>query len=199
MLSSRRKPDAPEMLTVAAAGGACVQVRVVRSARRTQSIGVGWAGPGLLEARAPLNTPLREIEHAVAGLLPRLEQARARRLPPSDEQLDRRAQQLNQRYFEGQLGWRSIRFVGNQRTRLGSCTPGKGAIRISARLQNAPAWVLDYVLIHELAHLFEPNHSAAFWALVNRYPLAERARGFLLGMAYADRLPHEEDDDANGT
>ncbi len=199
MPSSRRKPDAPEMLTVAAAGGARVQVRVVRSARRTKSIGVGWAGPGLVEARAPLNTPAREIERAVAGLLPRLEQARARRLPPSDEQLDRRAQQLNQRYFEGQLVWRSVRFVGNQRTRHGSCTPGEGAIRISGRLQSAPAWVLDYVLIHELAHLLEPNHSAAFWALVDRYPLAERARGFLLGMAHAGRLPHEEDDDANRT
>ena len=54
------------------------------------------------------------------------------------------AQQLNQRYFEEQLVWRSVRFVGNQRTRHGSCTPGEGAIRISGRLQSAPAWV-NYV------------------------------------------------------
>jgi len=43
-----------------------------------------------------------------------------------------------------------------------------------------PAWVLDYVLIHELAHLIEFNHGPAFDAIVARYPKAERARGYLI-------------------
>jgi predicted metal-dependent hydrolase len=66
------------------------------------------------------------------------------------------------------------------RARYGSCTPEDGTIRLSDRLLDFPAWVRDYVLVHELAHLVEPNHSAAFWSLVARYPLAERARGFLI-------------------
>jgi predicted metal-dependent hydrolase len=49
-------------------------------------------------------------------------------------------------------------------------------------LQSQPDWVLDYVLVHEIAHLEIPDHSPEFWTLVARYPLAERARGFLLGL-----------------
>jgi predicted metal-dependent hydrolase len=41
---------------------------------------------------------------------------------------------------------------------------------------------VDYVLVHELVHLLEPGHDDRFWALVARYPRAERARGFLEGV-----------------
>ncbi len=76
----------------------------------------------------------------------------------------------------------SIRWVDNQRTRWGSCTPGNRTIRISSRVAGFPAWVLDYLIVHELAHLIEPGHGKAFQALVDRYPRAERAKGFLIAM-----------------
>ncbi len=58
-----------------------------------------------------------------------------------------------------------------------------------------PDHVLDYVLLHELAHLLVPGHGPAFWRLLASYPRLERARGFLDGLAHAEGLPPEGDDD----
>ncbi len=89
----------------------------------------------------------------------------------------------------------SVRWVDNQESRWGSCTPADGSIRISSRLAREPLWVLDYVLVHELAHLVVPRHGRAFWALVARYPRAERARGFLMARSLeADEADDEADD-----
>ena len=49
-----------------------------------------------------------------------------------------------------------------------------------------PGWVLDAVIVHELAHLVEANHSPAFHVLADRYPKQERAHGFLLAMQLTD-------------
>jgi len=83
----------------------------------------------------------------------------------------------------------SVRWVENQQARWGSCTPSDRTIRLSVRLQGMPSWVIDYVLVHELAHLLEPGHDPRFWAWVERYPQAERARGYLLGWSAAADLP----------
>lgn len=83
----------------------------------------------------------------------------------------------------------SIKWVDNQEWRWGSCTPADRTIRLSSRLAAFPSWVVDYVVVHELAHLEEGGHGRAFWNLVNRYPKTERARGFLI----AKGLDGEED------
>jgi hypothetical protein len=88
---------------------------------------------------------------------------------------------------------RDIRWVDDMRTRWGSCTPVSGTIRISSRVSTFPSWVLDYVIVHELAHLEVPDHSPAFWRLVARFPLAERARGYLIAKSGSD----DDDDRAN--
>lgn len=104
---------------------------------------------------------------------------------PSDDRLMARAKELSDRYLGGIVHPRSVRWVDNQSTRWGSCTPADRTIRISSRLQGMPLWVLDYVLLHEVVHLIEPQHDEKFWGWVNRYPKAERAKGFLEGWSAA--------------
>ena len=90
---------------------------------------------------------------------------------------------LSQQYLDGRARPTSVRWVANMTTRWGSCTTTTGEIRLSDRLQPMPAWVVDYVLLHELAHLIEPDHSPRFWQWVDRFPRAERAKGYLEGVA----------------
>ncbi len=68
--------------------------------------------------------------------------------------------------FAAQFGLTVTRVsIRNQRSRWGSCGPD-GHISLNWRLLRMPAEVQDYVLIHELMHLRQPNHSPAYWALV---------------------------------
>ncbi|MFC4050593.1 M48 family metallopeptidase [Actinomadura syzygii] len=133
-----------------------------------------------------------EEEQWIATILERLEE-RERRRRPTDADLQSRARDLSRRYLAGRADPVSVRWVANQRARWGSCTPDDGTIRLSTRLRGMPSWVVDYVLVHELAHLLIPGHGADFWELVGNYPKADRARGYLEGVAAAAHLPLEAD------
>jgi predicted metal-dependent hydrolase len=155
-------------------------VKVIRSAQRRKTVSAVLE-EGVLVIRAPESMSDAELAPIIANLKGRL-QRRTVKTPQTDEDLERRARELNRKYFNSRLRWQSIRYVTNQNSRFGSCTPDDGTIRISHRLATMPAWVRDYVLVHELAHLEEANHGPRFWQLVNRYPLTERARGYLMAV-----------------
>jgi len=149
---------------------------VVRSPRRRRTISARRRA-GVIEVVVPRGMKAAEEAMWVERMRRRIE--RAERLP-SDAELAARAAMLSERYFGGELRAASVRWSEQQQSRWGSCTVDTGAIRLSARMRGFPAWVVDYVLVHELAHLRYLGHGPRFWSLVNRYPLTERARGYLI-------------------
>jgi predicted metal-dependent hydrolase len=162
-----------------------VKVEVVRSPRRRKTITAEHRN-GRVVVRLPVGLSRAEERVWVERMVTRLEaRARTDRLN-ARRNLDRAARRLNEEYFGGLLTWESIRYVSNQRDRYGSCTPDDRTIRISHRVAEYPEWVRDYVVMHELTHLVEPTHSPRFWRLVDAYPLAERARGFLIAKGWEE-------------
>ncbi|MGH3369735.1 MAG: M48 metallopeptidase family protein [Nocardioidaceae bacterium] len=157
-----------------------------RSRRRRRTVSA-YREDDKVVVMIPARLSAGEEQEWVTTMLERLERSEKRRRP-SDARLKRRAVELSDRYLGGLARPATVRWVANQNTRWGSCTPSDRSIRLSVRLQGMPAWVIDYVLVHELAHLIESGHTPAFWAWVDRYPKAERAKGFLEGVACATQL-----------
>ncbi len=60
-------------------------------------------------------------------------------------------------------------FVRRMKTRWGSCNPRAGSIRLNTELAKKPGECLEYVVVHEMAHLLEPTHNARFVALMDRF------------------------------
>lgn len=150
-----------------------MQVEVIRSAKRRKTISARQVGD-ILRVSIPATMTKADEERWVGEMVKRME--RKDNAAPID--LPARAAALAARY--GLPSPDAIRWVDNQASRWGSCTPVDRTIRISTRVADFPSWVIDYVVVHELAHLAVRGHDHRFWALVNRYPKAERARGFLI-------------------
>jgi predicted metal-dependent hydrolase len=154
------------------------RIEVQRSARRKKTISAEIIGDALIVS-IPERMSRAEEQEWVTRMAERMSERKRRDRLNADGALARRAKDLGDRYLDGARAT-DIEWVTNQRSRWGSCSPHDGSIRLSIELTEYPAWVRDYVIVHELAHLKVADHSDAFWDLVNRYPLTERARGFLI-------------------
>ena len=154
-------------------------VEVIRSDRRNKTVSARIVD-GVIRVRIPAWMSAEDEARFVDDVVERIE--RERRSSAID--LEARARTLADEYglpYPASVTWSKI-----QRQRWGSCTIGSGEIRISDRLVDVPPWVLDSVLIHELAHLVVADHGPNFEAIMARYPLHERATGYL--MAVSDRI-----------
>jgi predicted metal-dependent hydrolase len=153
-----------------------MEIIIKRSPRRKKTIQARMVN-GAMEVLAPSQISDAALSNHIKSLQARLEKRTSTR---DDASLSARAEYLNRRYFGGELSWNSISYSSRQERMRGSCSFSEKTIRISMRLAKMPQWVEDYVIVHELAHLLAPNHGEKFKELVRRYPLAERAIGFLI-------------------
>lgn len=149
------------------------RVEVVRSAKRRKTVSAREVD-GVIRVSIPATMTRADEAKWVDEMVRRFQ----RKSASAGVDLEERAAVLAARYRLPRPD--TIRWVGNQGSRWGSCTPVDRSIRISDRLADYPPWVLDYVIVHELAHLVVAAHDARFKALVNRYPKAERALGYLM-------------------
>jgi predicted metal-dependent hydrolase len=159
------------------------EVEVRRSARRVRTVTAFREGGRTVVAIPARFTRAQEREWVERMVVRLASQDRRRR--PSDAALLTRANELSARYLGGRAQPTSVAWSSRQGQRWGSCSIGDGSIRISDRLRGVPGWVVDYVLLHELAHLLHAGHGPAFWAELEAYPRTERARGFLDGLSHA--------------
>lgn len=153
-----------------------MEVTVIRSPRRRKSAQARLVD-GVLVVRIPARSSKAEEARLVAQFRRRFEREAA----AGQVDLTVRAARLARRH--GLPKPTEIRWVSNQAHRWGSCSPDTGVVRLSDRMAAFPTWVIDHVIVHELAHLVERGHGPAFQELAHRYPLAERAEGFLIAKA----------------
>ncbi len=158
-----------------------MEVKIIRSRRRRRTIGARLVKDTLLVS-APVALSQERLDKVIADFKIRFEKKILKRELESKQNLVDIAAKLNEKYFQNKLKVNSIEYVIDQNSKFGCCDYSKARIRISHRVGLMPAWVRDYVIVHELAHLLEPNHSSAFWGIVARYELAERARGYLMAV-----------------
>jgi predicted metal-dependent hydrolase len=135
-----------------------MKVEVVRSPRRRKTVSARQVGD-VVRVSVPATMTRAEEEHWVTEMVRRF----SRRQHSAAVDLEERARGLAARF--GLAAPKSARWVDNQLQRWGSCTPSDGTVRISSRLA---------------------TDSKAFWDIVGRYPLAERARGFLMARGIDD-------------
>ena len=168
-----------------------MEVRVIRSRRRTVSLEIQRDLSVLI--RAPLGMPEEEISRFLERhrdwLARHLEEARAcqaRHPEPSPEQAEaliRRAKEIlpgKVAHYAAEMGLypTGITITG-ARTRFGSCSP-KNRLCFSWRLMDYPEEAIDYVVVHELAHIRHKNHGPQFHALVASVLPDHRERRALL-------------------
>ena len=166
------------------------KVEVKRSKRAKRNV-TAYRDNEKTVVTVPTRMAKRDVDAYVTELVNRLDDRDER--TSSQKSLEQRARSLSLKYLGQDLLEThtvpvKIRWVTNQNSRWGSCTPYEGTIRLSHRMQRMPSYVIDSVIVHELIHLLVTDHSPAFYALMNKYPDHEKAKAYLDGYSHAQQF-----------
>ena len=186
----RRMRETVRTITVE---GATLRVRIVR--KRVRNVNARLVGSEL-RVSAPPGVDGAGLDDTVRRLARRLVRRARAEVLNVDEKALAVARKVAER-FPKPPRVTSVRFVTTQRSRWGSFSPSTGRVRLHGGLRQLPAWVLEAVVAHELAHAFHADHSPAFWKLVRSVcPATDRATAFLEGVSWIaerwERLPPVE-------
>ncbi len=173
--------DSPRTLQI---DGVTLALRVTR--KRVKNINVRLVG-NQLRVSAPRWVSAAELDEAIRTLARRLvRRERARQVNGTHDALEL-ARKVARR-FPKPPKIVEARFSTQQSARWGSYSTRTRTIRLSAALRQMPAWVLEAVVAHELAHVSHPDHSPSFWALLREVcPQTDRAKAFLEGVSWLGR------------
>lgn len=162
-------------------------MEVRRSSRRKKTISVHREGD-VIVVNAPKWMTTADVERHARDLIARLHKREGG--PRSDTDLLTRALWVRMEFLPEAPEPTAVRWATQER-RWGSCSTLERSVRISSQLQRAPQYVIDAVIVHELAHLIRADHGPEFKQLIARYPDNARADAFLAGMSFAKGLPNE--------
>ena len=142
----------------------------------------------MIQLSVPMTMKDSEIVSSARSLIAKIKarQRRSNRFQ-SNPELFARAVYLARVWLQAEVHPTSVVWSDRQTTLWGSCTATTGAIRISTMLRGMPQWVIDGVLVHELAHLKYAGHGQEFQDFTRRYPKMAEADAFLDGVAFAQR------------
>jgi|SRR5699024_6833432 len=161
------------------------EIRLITSSRRKKTISASHRD-GMIQLSVPANLPDEYIVNSARSLVAKIKQRqKLAQRTPTDDALHQRALHLARVWLGGQVEPNSVVWSDRQTTLWGSCTPTTKNIRISSKLKTMPQWVIDGVLVHELAHLKYSGHGNDFQQFAAQYPKMREADAFLDGVAYA--------------
>jgi predicted metal-dependent hydrolase len=158
-------------------GGA--EIRVIRSSRRKRSISA-YREQGAIVISVPAKLSNSKVSQVIPEMVEKILSREARE-KISDIELFDRAHALLRKYLPefivtpASVTWRAMN------ERWGSCTTVDRTIRISDRLNGAPEYVVDYLLVHELIHLQVADHGPQFELLLARFEESDKASAYLDG------------------
>lgn len=154
-------------------------VKIIKSINRRKTVNARLIN-NVMHVYAPYRISQDKLDEIINSLKLRFNRAMVKARLNKEKPLKEIAEYINRKYFNGKLNISSIEYVTDQTSKFGCCNYVNKSIRISHRVAHMPDWVRDYVVIHEMAHLIEPNHGSPFWDIVSKYRLSERARGYLI-------------------